>query len=296
MQKISPFLWFDHQAEEATNFYVSLFKNSSVGMVSRYGDAGPGPKGTVMTTAFRLNGRDISALNGGPLFKFTPACSFFVNCESQAEIDALWQELSPGGSVFMPMQEYPFSKRFGWVQDRFGLSWQLNQGGGTLEINPFLLFVGKQKGRAEEAMQFYTSLFKNSGIQRLERYGKVEGETEGTVLHGVFTLNGEKFMAMDSSRKHDFGFNEAFSFFVNCETQEEIDFLWSTFTRDGAESQCGWVKDKFGVSWQIVPTALGKLLHGADPARSKNAMAAMLKMKKLNIAELQRAYDAPIGR
>lgn len=291
MQKIDPFLWFDSQAKEAMNFYVSLFKNSRTGMVARYGEAGPGPKGTVMTTSFQLCGRNFSALNGGPLFKFTPAVSLFVNCETTEELDSAWGKLSQGGSVLMPLDKYPFSERFGWVQDRFGLGWQLHLTGQKQNINPFLLFVGKQKGRAEEAMRFYTSIFKNSGITRLERYGKVEGETEGTVLHAEFTLDGQTFMVMDSSRDHNFAFNEAFSFFVNCETQEEIDALWSTFSKGGAESQCGWVKDKFDVWWQIVPTILGKLLHGSNPARSQKAMTAMLQMKKLNIAELQRAYS-----
>ncbi len=293
MQKITPFLWFDTQAEEAMKFYIPLFKNSKSGMVARYGDAGPGPKGSVMTTSFQLAGREISALNGGPLFNITPALSFFVRCESRDEVDRAWNKLSQGGTVRMPLESYPFSERFGWVQDTYGLNWQLNLTGQKQEVIPFFLFVGKQKGRAEEAMEFYTSIFKDSGIQRLERFGKVDGEVEGTVMHGVFTLSGNTFMAMDSARAHNFAFNEAFSLFVNCERQDEVDSLWATFSEGGAEGQCGWVKDKFGVWWQIVPTVLGRLLHDGDRARSNNVMNAMLKMKKLNIRQLQLAYDNP---
>jgi predicted 3-demethylubiquinone-9 3-methyltransferase (glyoxalase superfamily) len=115
MQKITPFLWFDDQAEEAMNFYVSIFKNSKVGSITRYGEAGPGPKGTVMSATFSLDGQDFFALNGGPLFKFTEAISFFVNCETQQEVDELWEKLSAGGK----------KDRCGWLKDKFGLSWQI---------------------------------------------------------------------------------------------------------------------------------------------------------------------------
>jgi predicted 3-demethylubiquinone-9 3-methyltransferase (glyoxalase superfamily) len=115
MQKITPFLWFDDKAEEAMNFYVSIFKNSKVGTVTRYGEAGPGPKGTVMSATFQLDGQEFFALNGGPHYKFTPAVSFFVNCETQQEVDELWDKLSAGGR----------KDRCGWLQDRYGLSWQI---------------------------------------------------------------------------------------------------------------------------------------------------------------------------
>jgi predicted 3-demethylubiquinone-9 3-methyltransferase (glyoxalase superfamily) len=155
MQKITTFLWFDDQAEEAMNFYVSIFKNSKIGTVARYGDAGPGPKGTVMTVTFQLEGQDFMALNGGPLFKFTEAISFFVNCETQEEIDELWEKLSAGGG----------------------------------------------------------------------------------------------------------------------------------------EGRCGWLKDKYGLSWQIIPTALGEMLQDKDPEKSRRVMQAMLQMDKLDIARLRQAYE-----
>jgi len=115
MQKITPFLWFDNQAEEAMNFYTSIFKNSKVGRVSRYGDAGPGPKGAVMSATFQLEGQEFMALNGGPLFQFTAAVSFFVNCETQEEVDHFWEKLSAGGK----------QEQCGWLKDKFGLSWQI---------------------------------------------------------------------------------------------------------------------------------------------------------------------------
>ncbi len=155
MQKITPFLWFNGQAEEAAKFYVSIFKNSKVGRVSRYGDAGPGPKGSVMSVTFQLEGQEFFALNGGPQYSFTPAISFFVNCETQPEVDELWDKLSAGGRT----------------------------------------------------------------------------------------------------------------------------------------DQCGWLQDKFGLSWQIVPIVLGKLLGDKDPQKASRVMQAMLKMTKLDIKGLQQAYD-----
>ena len=115
MQKITPFLWFDGNAEEAANFYISIFKNSMLGKISRYGDAGPGPKGSAMSVTFQIEGQEFFALNGGPQFKFTPAISFFVSCETQQEVDDLWEKLSAGGRT----------DRCGWLQDKFGLSWQI---------------------------------------------------------------------------------------------------------------------------------------------------------------------------
>lgn len=155
MQKITPFLWFDHQAEEAMHFYTSIFKNSKVGSVQRYGEAGPGPKGSVMSVTFELEGQQFFALNGGPHFSFTPAISFFVNCETQQEVDELWEKLSAGGEP----------------------------------------------------------------------------------------------------------------------------------------NSCGWLKDKYGVSWQIIPSALGKMLQDKDPEKSTRVMKAMLQMKRIDVEGLKRAYE-----
>jgi predicted 3-demethylubiquinone-9 3-methyltransferase (glyoxalase superfamily) len=156
MQKITPFLWFNNNAEEAANFYVSIFKNSKIGSVTRYGDAGPGPKGTAMSVTFTLEGREFYALNGGPQFTFTPAISLFVNCETQEEVDSLWEKLSSGGR----------------------------------------------------------------------------------------------------------------------------------------KDRCGWLQDKFGLSWQIIPTALGRMLGDSDPEKAKRVMQAMLQMTKIEVQGLQQAYDA----
>ena len=290
MKKITPFLWFDDVAEEAMTFYTSIFKNSSMGGVTRYGDAGPGKKGTVMTGTFQISGREFMALNGGPIFKFTPAISFFVHCQTEQEIDALWKHLSEGGAALMELDKYPFSERYGWVADRFGLSWQLMLTRTVQKVFPSLMFVGKQNEKAEEAVKFYTSVFKNSRTLMMEKYGKGGPLPEGALVHGRFLLDGEEFIAMDGGLDHQFTFTEATSFFVTCKSQEEIDEFWEKLSAGGEKGQCGWLKDGYGVSWQIVPAILGEYLQDTDPEKSTRVMQAMLQMKKLDMKKLEDAY------
>jgi predicted 3-demethylubiquinone-9 3-methyltransferase (glyoxalase superfamily) len=295
MQKITPFLWFDNQAEEAVNFYTSIFNNSKVGTISRYDEPGAKvsgmPEGSAMTVSFELEGQNFTALNGGPVFTFSPAISFFVSCETPVEIDRLWEKLSEDGTVLMELDKYPFSEKFGWVNDKFGVSWQLNLARGKQKITPFLMFVGEQHGKVEEAMNFYTSLFRNSGITNIIRVGAGEKEPDGTIKRAAFSLNGQEFMAMESSREHLFTFTPAISFFVNCETQAEVDELWDQLSADKDAEQCGWLKDKYGVSWQIVPTVVIEMLSDPDPEKSKRVMAAVLQMKKIDIKTLEEVYE-----
>ena len=275
MPKISPFLWFDTEAEEAAELYVSSFKNSCIESVARYGDAGPGPKGSVMTLGFKLEGSDFAALNGGPVFKFTPAVSFFVSLGTEEETDALWKKLSVSGKVRMELRKYPFSEKFGWVEDAFGVNWQLNLGAPRKSIAPMLMFCGAAQGRAEEAMNDYLPIFKGSKIDFIDRYES--GWAAGKIRHARFTLGGSEFLAMDSGVEQDFTFTPAISFLVNCQTQDEIDLYWEKLSSGGRTSQCGWLEDRYGLSWQIVP-------------RAQRATTAMLGMTKLNIAELKKAY------
>jgi predicted 3-demethylubiquinone-9 3-methyltransferase (glyoxalase superfamily) len=291
MQKIIPFLWFNEQAEEAVTFYTSVFTNAKVGDITRFGDDVPGPKGKVMTITFRLAGQEFMALNGGPEFSFTPAVSFFVYCQTPEEIDTLWKKLSPGGNVLMELDRYPFSERFGWLADPYGVSWQLSLARLPQKISPYLMFVGKQHGKAEEAARYYTSLFKNSSISQIERYGKGQAEPEGTVMHARFILDGQEFMAMDSSLEHQFTFTPAISFFVNCENQAEVDSFWEKLSAGGEKGQCGWLVDQFGVSWQVVPTVLGELISDPDPEKARRVTQAMLKMTKIDIGQLRLAYE-----
>ncbi len=293
MKNITPFLWFDDQAEEAVNFYTSIFENSKIGHVARYDKASAEvsgrPEGSAMTVGFELAGQSFAALNGDPIYKFTPAISWFVGCKTEEEVQKLYDALVEGGTVMMPLQEYPFSKKYAWIADKFGVSWQLNLDDRAQKISPALMFTGADFGKAEEAINFYTSLFSNSNIAQISRYAAGEGDKEGAVKYAEFSVNGYQFIGMESSFDHKFAFTEATSFMVSCETQEEIDFFWDKLSADKASEQCGWLKDKYGVSWQIVPAVLDKLLGDPDPAKAQRVMKAMLQMKKLDIKSLEEA-------
>ncbi len=152
------------------------------------------------------------------------------------------------------------------------------------KITPFLWFDGK----AEEAMNFYTSIFKNSKIGRITRYGDAGPGPKGAVMSATFQLDGQEFMALNGGPQ--FKFTEAISFFVNCETQEEVDELWEKLSEGGQKSRCGWLKDKYGLSWQIIPSALGEMLGDKDPEKSRRVMKAMLQMDKIDIKGLEQAY------
>ena len=301
-QKITPNVWFDDQAEEATKFYTAIFNDSRILNTSHYTDAGQEvhsqPEGRVMTIEFELDGQGFVALNGGPQFTLNPSISFIVNCSTKEEVDELWEKLSDGGEVLMPLDAYPFSDRYGWIQDRYGVSWQLilsdPEGEWRPKFTPSLMFVGDNCGNAEAAMDFYTTIFNDTAIGQIARYGPDQKpDEEGTIMYADFQLENHWFAAADSAQDHDFRFNEAISFIVHCETQEEVDDYWENLTADGgAESECGWLKDKYGVSWQIVPTVLPELLQSEDAEKSGRVMEAMLEMKKLDIASLQQAAES----
>lgn len=293
MQKISPFLWFDNQAVEAARFYTSLFPNSRIKTTIDYDDPGPSPSDTLTIVEFQLAGLDITAMNAGPEFSFTPSTSFFVFCDSAGEVDRLYAALSEDGVTLMPLQAYPFSERFAWVNDRYGLSWQLMLGAGEPKITPFLMYVGDQSGKAEEAMNFYTSLFPDSAIESVSYYGPGTEQPEGNVMHARFRLHGQPFMAMDGGTQHQFTFTEAFSLYVDCQTQEEVDDLWAKLADGGEEQACGWLKDRYGVSWQIIPRILMELMQDEDPEKARRVTEAMYQMQKIEIDELRRAYAEP---
>lgn len=298
MKNIIPHLWFDKEAEEAVAFYTSIFSNSKVGETTRYSEVGHEihgmQSGTVMTMEFEIEGKKFLALNGGPVFTFTPAISFMVHCKSAEEVDRLWDKLKDGGTALMPIDTYPFSPRYGWIKDKFGLSWQLilREESKPEKIIPSLMFANEIFGRAEEAMKFYTSVFKNSKIGAVSHYGPgSEPNKEGTIMFADFELEGNTFAVMDSALAHEFKFNEAISFMVPCDTQEEIDYFWEKLSAVPESEQCGWVKDKFGVSWQITPNRMVEMLNDPDKEKSNRAMQAMLQMKKIDIAKLEEAFE-----
>lgn len=293
MQKIRPCLWFNDNAEEAANFYTTLFPNSAIRTITKYNAESAAvsgrPEDSIMTVLYELDGLEFMGLNGGPMFQFTPAISFFVSCTSEAEVDSLYAALSAGGSVLMELGEYPFAKKYSWVVDRFGVSWQLILADRAQKISPALMFLGKNHGRAKEAMTHYTSIFRNSKIENIHLYGPGEMQPEGCVAHASFVLDGYHVVAMDSGMQHNFEISHAISFMVNCDTQQEIDMFWTKLSESGAPSQCGWLADKFGVAWQVVPAMLEKILQSGDESKQHRTMDALMHMTKLDIAALQNA-------
>lgn len=276
---IYPCIWFDGNAKEAAELYGSAFTGSEMNIC------------TPMVVTFYIKGKQFMGLNGGPMFKPNPSVSLFAVCGSEEEIDQAWNTLIDGGSILMPLDSYPWSSKYGWVQDKYGVSWQLSLGkpGEEADVFPALMFTGDQNGNAEKAINFYTSLFKNSSIGLVARYEPGEHDTEGNIKHAQFYLDGYKIAAMESSAAHNFSFSEGVSLVVSCDTQEEIDFYWLNLTEGGKESQCGWCQDAFGVWWQIVPSILGSLM--SDPAKAPKVTEAFMKMKKFDIEALKRAAE-----
>jgi predicted 3-demethylubiquinone-9 3-methyltransferase (glyoxalase superfamily) len=291
MQRITPHLWFDREAKEAAGLYTSIFRNSKIKDTAILHNT---PSGKVDVLTIELLNQEFTLINAGPMFKFTPAVSFLVACDSKQEVDALWSELSKGGSALMELGEYPFSEKYGWTQDRYGLSWQIMFMGEReikQNITPTLMFVGQQCGKAEEAINLYSSVFHETKVGHILRYGKnEEPDKEATIRHADISLEGEHFALMDSARAHNFSFNEAISFMVHCETQDEIDYFSGKLSADPKSEVCGWLKDRFGLSWQIVPRVMDEMLKDKDPARLARVTEAFLKMKRFDIAKLKEAY------
>lgn len=271
---IYPCLWFNGQTEEAAQFYTSVLPDSHILSADS------------IVTMLSLCGKNVMLLNGGPQYAINPAVSFFILCKTREELDHYAAQFLEGGSAMIPVGNYPWSEYYGWVKDRFGMTWQLmldDSEGKKDMLRPCLLFTGKQFGKAAEAMELYTGLFDGGVVTESSLYP--EGtEFAGTTQYAEFELNGYPMIAMDGPGEHAYSFDHGTSFVVNCDTQEEIDHYWDTLTKNGAESMCGWLSDPYGVSWQIIPTALPELM--SDPSKRDKVVEAFMKMRKFIIADL----------
>lgn len=297
-QKIVPNLWFDGNAQEAAEFYVSAFSDSKIRANDYYpntaeeglADFQMDLAGEVLTIDFDLEQQPFVAINAGSEFQFNPSISFMLNFNPSKDegareyLDELWEKLIDRGQALMPLQAYPYSERYGWVKDRYGLTWQLilmdPEGEPRPFIIPSLLFTGNNTNHAEEAINFYVSVFEDAEVGELAFYPEDTGQAKkGSLMYGDFKLANQWFAAMDSGVENGFTFNEAVSFMVSCEDQAEIDYFWEKLSSDPQFEQCGWLKDKYGLSWQIVPENMDELMKRPD------AFAHMMDMKKLVIAE-----------
>ncbi len=299
MQKITPNLWFDGNAKEAVDFYASAFPDGSVTSTMYYpknaeeglADFQLHMAGKPLAIDFELGGQRFTAINAGPEFALNPSISFMVNFDpskdeqAREHLDALWAKLIDGGEALMPLDTYPFSERYGWAKDRYGVTWQLILTNPSGEPRPFiipsLLFAKENTNHAEEALTFYVSVFKDAKLGALNRYNEDTGPAKaGSIMFADFTLAGQWFAGMDSGVEQDFTFNEAVSLAVACKDQAEIDYFWEKLSTVPESEQCGWCKDKYGLVWQIVPENMEELL------KKPGAYANMMQMKKLVIADL----------
>ena len=292
-QKITPNLWFNGNAKEAADFYLSVFSGAKETATLYYpkskeeglADFQLNMAGKVLTIDFVIMGFRFVAINAGPEFIPNPSVSFFITLNTKEEIDAVWNKLKNGGKELMALAKYPFSEYYGWVQDKYNVSWQLilnrPEGDWRPKVMPSLLFTQDKNGKAEEAIQFYTSVFKNSKTGQLVRRTEDDGMAKaGTLAFGDFMIENVWIAAMDGGQAHKFKFNEGISLSVACQDQSEIDYYWERLTADGGEeSVCGWLKDKYGVSWQVAPANMEELMKKPD------AFKIMMKQKKIIIAE-----------
>lgn len=297
-QKITPNLWFDGNAKQATDFYVSAFPHGKVLSTTNYpnsaeeglADFQRNMAGKELTVEFELGGMHFTAINADSTFKFNPSASFMVNFDpshderAREHLDELWGKFIDGGEALMPLDTYPFSKRYGWVKDRYGLTWQLILTKPAGEPRPFivpsLMFSGQHTNHAEEAINYYISVFKDAKQGTVARYNEDTGPAKaGSLMFADFTLAGQWFAAMDSGVEQKLTFNEAVSFAVACKDQAEIDYFWEKLSSVPASEQCGWCKDKYGLSWQIVPENMEELM------KKPGAFAKMMQMKKIVIED-----------
>ena len=300
MQKIVPHLWFNTEAKEAADFYVSAFGSGS--KITHFFTLHDTPSGDCDCMSFSLAGFDFMAISAGPYFKINPSISFMVNFDpskdtkARENLDALWEKLSDGGKALMPLQEYPFSKHYGWIQDKYGVNWQLiltkPEGEPRPFIMPSLMFTGDMTGKAGEAMDFYVSVFKNSKRGMTAKYPPgASPEKNAEIMFAEFMLEGQWFTAMDSGHMHTFGFNEGISLLVRCKDQQEIDHFWSKLSAVPESEMCGWCKDKYGISWQINTVMMDTIFASGDEAKINRVTKSFMTMKKFDLATLKKAEE-----
>ncbi len=276
IQPLYPCLWFNGEGRAAFDLYASVFPNSILEQENE------------QVLHFTILDKKIMALNGGQQYAINPSISFFVTCNGQAETERVWQGLSDGAEVMMPLGSYAWSPCYGWLRDRYGMTWQLmmtDPDNPLPQLRPCLLFTGPVFGKAEAALRQYVSVFPRSeqGVPVYYPEGDIYA---GKLMFGECTLNGTNLVFMDGPGEHAFRFSEGVSLVVACDTQEEIDHCWNRLLEKGGEEQsCGWMKDAYGVSWQIIPAKLGAWME--DPVKGPELMKAFLQMQKPALSILQ---------
>ncbi len=289
-QKIVPHLWFDTEAVEAAQLYAELFPDSKVHYTNVMEQT---PSDGVEQVDFEIMGYQFMALSAGPYVTKNPSVSFTVSftAEEQEKFRRIWETLADGGKVLMPFEKYDYSELYGWLEDKYGVSWQFYQSDETpaSRVIASLMFINENLGKAEEAMRFYTGVFHHSEVGEIYYYPGNEG-SEKHVSHGTFSLENLDFIAMDSAEVHDFNFSEGVSLIVKCDDQDEIDYYWEKLSHVPEAEECGWLKDQYGLSWQIVPKVMDDMVEQGTREQMRRVTSAFLKMKKFDVEALEAAY------
>lgn len=277
MHSIFPCFWMNSEAQLAAEFYLQVFPDARVTIAN------------AMVVQLELRGSKFMLLNGGPQFQANPSISNFIYCGSTEEIDRIYSALLPGAKVMMPLGAYPWTSRYAWMTDRFGVSWQLDVDPvrANQKVVPALLFSAPQANAVARAMHHYTTIFNPSVVLMEVPHALQSGAEEGSLLFAQFRLRSSLFNAMSSLEEQDFQFTPGNSLVVECETQLEIDQLWKALGEGGHYQMCGWLVDQFGVSWQIIPSVLPQLLN--DEQQRMKVMEALMPLQKLEIATLLEA-------
>jgi len=276
---IYPCVWFESKATDAADFYVRSLPETLITSSNQ------------VVTMLSIMNQPFMLINGGPNFVPNPSISFMLMHSDEQVIERMWERLLEGGKILMALDSYPWSPRYGWVEDKYGVSWQLylaTEDQITQSLTPTLLYCQSEMGRAEEAIKTYTTLFPNSSIEGILKYGAEQPTLKGLVQHAQFDIDGFTLMAMDGDEGHRFSFSDGVSLVVMCADQVEVDKYWIGLTSDGgSEGRCGWLKDRYGVSWQIVPNRLLELMQ--DKTKAAKVNNALMKMNKIIILELEEA-------
>lgn len=293
MKKITPFLWYEKDMKGITDFYLSVFSGSKLKNKSQIEDT---PSGVAQMATIEIYGMDFNLMTAGPYLPFNPTVSFIISCDTIEEVDTLWGKLSEKGKILMELSSYPFAEKYGWIQDMYGVSWQImysTTNKGPVKVIPTLMFAGDVCGRAQEAIDFYTAVFHDSQVGYVMNYDGSEPVTDdrAKVKHAGIKIEDFNMALMDSGMKSPLSFAQAVSFVVHCNDQAEVDYYYDRLTEEGTEVQCGWINDKFGFPWQIVPSDMERMLSTGTPEQIARVTEAFMKMKKFDIKTLQRAFD-----
>lgn len=289
MRQIVIQLCFNDQAEEAVKFYTSVFDQSEITREIRY----PMPNGESVAYDFTIENQTFSAFNGGTDFKMNPSFSLMISLDTAEEVDALYTELAKGGKDLMPLDSYPFSDRYAWVEDQFGLSWQIMLAPdvpANHKVRVSLLFAGQYCGQAEQALKDYATIFQKGEPGQINYYQEGEARDDrARVNYAELNIGDQQLVFMDHGFGSDEEFSEAISFLIVAGAQSEVDYYWEKLSADEKAESMGWLKDSHGISWQVVPQAYLQIMETATEEQKKRVLDVLFKMKKMDVARLENA-------